>query len=136
MDRRPDRLFHFTCEHGAEKIRGDGFIRPGDCLIEKQTYAMLPEQVQPVARLAAPFCWFTDLEPPADVFMLGLTMLSLTCDRTACCFEVVPDWRVVSWWLRVRRKHRDLWQLEDAPGVLPAHWFVSEQPVKVLQEIT
>jgi hypothetical protein len=69
------------------------------------------------------------------MFGLGLMMLSLTCNRTECCFEVEPDWRVVQWWLRARRKHKDLWSLEEAFGALPAHWFVSEQPVKVLKEV-
>lgn len=135
MTRRPDRLFHYTCSHAAEKIRQDDSIRPGDQLVEKLTYAMLPASVQHIARAVAGMCWFTDLAPPVDRDVLGLTMLSLTCDRIVHCFEVVPDWTVIRWWLNVRREHRDLWDLEKAPGALPAHWFVSEHPVKVLQEI-
>jgi hypothetical protein len=132
--KNPVRLFHYTCEHGAVKIRQDDSIRPASTLLEKLTYAMIPPSERDMARSIAHLCWMTDLHPP-DRDALGLTMLSLTCDRIAFCFEVVPDWRVVQWWPRVRRNHRGLWSLEEQRGALPAHWYVSEQPVKVMQEL-
>lgn len=134
-DRRPERLFHYTCEHAAIKIRGDDSIRPAGLLLEKLTYAMLPESERDIAKQISNLAWFTDLEPPANRDALGLTMLSLNCDRTAFCFEVIPDWTVISWWPRVRRKYQIVWAVETAGGSMPAHWFVSEQPVKVLTEI-
>jgi hypothetical protein len=132
--RRPSRLFHYTCFHGATKIRDDDSIRPANSLPEKLTYAMLPPETQDTAKAIAGLCWFTDLNPP-DRDALGLTMLSLTCDRTSFGFEVIPDWRVVQWWPIVRRNYKILWPLETHDGAMPAHWFVSEHPVKVLGEL-
>jgi hypothetical protein len=133
-DRRPDRLYHFTCDHAAERIREDGFIKPATML--HPVYAMIPRELQAIAKAAGSLCWFTDLERPPSNDTLGLTMLSIRCDRMQYCFEVIPDWGVIRWWMRARRQHKDLWQLEEHPGVLPAHWFVSEHPVKVLAEVT
>jgi hypothetical protein len=133
---RPAVLHHYTCTCAAAKIRLDDSIRPASTLVEKLTYPFLPEEIRDVAKANAGLCWFTDLEPPGNRDILGLTSLSLTCDRIACCFQVEADWRVVHWWPSVRRQHKDLWLLEDYPGTLPAHWFISEHPVKVIKEVT
>lgn len=136
MNRQPDRLYHYTCTCAAAKIRDDDAIRPATTLVDKLTYPFLPDEIRDIAKANAGLCWFTDLAPPCSRDILGLTMFSLTCDRTACCFEVEPDWSVVHWWPRVRRQYKELWLLEDHPGVLPAHWFISKNPVKVIEEVT
>lgn len=106
-------LYHYTCDHGAAGIRATGEIRPLQ---------------HPL--LHAPLVWLTDLDPPIPA-ALGLTSLILHCDRTEHSFAVETDSAV--WWPRyARRVPRDAREaLESAPGVMPAHWWVSEEPLRL-----
>jgi hypothetical protein len=116
-------LYHYTCGHGATDIRKQDRIIPGVHLHGKDVGG-------------ARFAWFTDLAPPVPREAVGLTSLTLACDRTECVFTVDRDAPNIRRWVDVRRSHPDLWHLELAEGAAPMHWFVSEHPVPVLAEVT
>lgn len=111
------RFFHYTCDHGHAAISDEGFTKP------------FPQVVLGGIELT----WFTDLDAP-DRKGLGLTSVTLNCDRTAYRFEADITLGI-RWWphfardfgLASRRRH-----LELADGALPMHWYVSEAPVPVL----
>jgi hypothetical protein len=103
----PEKLFHFTCnERAAMILRDHNTLRPG----------------------ALGLLWLTDLDVPYRE-PLGLTSHSLSCDRTQNRFEVTDLDDVVPW-LNLRRELNRDWvaALESAPGVMPAHWYVSITP--------
>lgn len=100
-------LYHYTCDHMAAKIAAQGVLKPG----------------------ADGLVWLTDLHP-APRLALGLTSYSLDCDRMANVFAVDADNAV--WWMRYRKDRPDLRTKELCEGVLPMHWWVSEQPVWLL----
>jgi len=111
------RLYHYTCEHQAPQIADDGELIPNP-------------MVQPS------LVWMTDLTVPIR-HGLGLTSELLECDRTRFRFTVADDARdLFVWWPRWRRAHREhlpiAHDLEEAAGARPAHWWVSESPVRVL----
>jgi hypothetical protein len=110
MTPRPTLLYHYTCEHGYKAAKACGSLIPG------------PEGL----------LWLTDLEPPAPRLALGLTTYSLACDRMAHVFEVPVTCDVI-WWMQYRRRKPHLIAKEFAPGVMPMHWFVSEQPLAFTQ---
>lgn len=110
------RIWHYTCDHAAAGIRRDGLIKPN---------------AQP-ALDGLPVSWFTDLDR-GHRFEVGLTSRIIRCDRMAHRFEVkdpngLEHWPVLARHLRVPREIRD--ELED--GRLPAHWWVSLNPVEVI----
>jgi hypothetical protein len=110
-----DVRWHYTCDHGAQGISAEGVVRP------THHHA-----------LGAALAWFTDLEGPAYRDELGLTSTALKCDRMAYRFAVAHPDRLL-WWpkaariLNVPRKVR----AELEAGRLPAHWWVSFEPVEV-----
>lgn len=111
-------FYHFTClDHGLPGIRETGQLQPFTALP-----VLVPELV-----------WLTDLESPHRE-ALGLTSELLECDRTAVRIPVQEQHSVMPWW-RWRRAHPEYqaWArvLEDAPGVRPAHWFVSAAPLPI-----
>lgn len=119
-------LYHYSCDHGASEIAREGYVRSlwdvlGGEEGDGMTLIRLPQ---------CQFGWFTDLDV-ADVRGLGLTRLMLSCDRTKHRFRVT-DRRRVTRWLDVRRYHPALWPLEEAPGALPAHWWLATEPVPVV----
>jgi hypothetical protein len=109
-------LFHFTCEHAAEKIGTRGYLRP------------FPQPVLGGRALV----WLTDLAVP-DVEGLGLTSVTLSCDRTEFRYEVVDPkralpWRV--WWLGSGVPVPAAIALERCrPGLTPERWWVSTVPI-------
>lgn len=110
----PATLSHYTCLHSAQGIERDRVIRP---------------HRHPL--FGAALVWLTDLYPP-DRLSLGLTANYIRCDRTAVRVRVHPGPEVIPWgrWAhdhRVPRAIREI--LED--GALPAHWWVSAEPVPV-----
>lgn len=111
------RLWHFTCSHSAGPIRDGGELRPWP-------HPLLPE----------PLVWLTDLEEPFRDG-LGLTSHTLTCDRTEHRFEVVDPTTAIWWPTYARTLRLGGWvrrELDQAPGAMPAHWWVSTEPVPVL----
>lgn len=124
-------MFHFTCDHGAKDILGmevpavipAGMTRPD--LFSRGRFRVLFGQVS----------WFTDLSEPFGN-ALGLRKVDLLCDRTENRLTVLPeDERLLTPWWRFRRAHpgwRELGAaLEKAPGVMPMHWYVAVEPVRV-----
>lgn len=112
----PARLWHFTCSHSVASINRLGSLRP-----------------HPHPLLERSLVWLTDLEE-AWREALGLTSHTLMCDRTEHRFEAI-DTSTAVWWPTYARQHRIPAHvrsaLEDEPGVMPVHWWVSDQPVPV-----
>ena len=113
-------LYHHTCDHGREQIGDEGDLLSGATL--KGEVIFWPMN----------FVWLTTMRHPnADA--LGLTKNALACDRTAHTYEVTlpDDHESILPWAKVARdlprELRD--ELELAPGVMPALWYVSLGPV-------
>lgn len=110
------KLYHFTCEHAAQRIRVDRWLRP-----HRQVVLGDRELV-----------WLTDLEEPYRA-ALGLTSYTLRCDRTEVRVVAVTSdathWPVYARGLPAEQRHA----LEYADGALPMHWWVAEMPVPVLE---
>jgi len=112
-------LWHFTCGHSIAGIEATGQLRPN-------RHPLLEE----------PLVWLTDLDVPfRDA--LGLTSLTLRCDRTEHRFAVTDPASAV-WWLSYvtsRGVPRDVYtDLASAPGAMPRHWWVSTEPVSVIRK--
>lgn len=112
-------LYHYTCDHAVAGIIRDEHVRP---LSDMASHAVPPWGY---------FAWFTDLAEP-NREGLGLTSAILTCDRTVHRFEVT-DATEVERWVNVRRFHPWAAILESAPGAMPAHWWLSTEPVPVFE---
>ncbi|MEV6035996.1 hypothetical protein AB0L65_32915 [Nonomuraea sp. NPDC052116] len=111
-------LWHYTCDHGATGIVRDGMVKPN---------------LHPL--LGVPVAWFTDLDR-AHRLELGLTSDTLKCDRMAHRFEVA-DPESLLWWPKAARLLRlsQAVRAELETGRLPAHWWVSFEPVAVLADV-
>lgn len=97
-------FWHYTCPHGFVGVSADGVVKPN-----------------PATGLA----WFTDMAVP-DAEALGLTKITLTCDRTTHRFRVL---RLTN----LRRADEVLpGRLLRAMGGQPERWWVSERPVPVV----
>lgn len=108
-------LYHFCCDHSVEGVRADGEVKP----MSTHPY------------LGVALAWFTDLDFP-DRDGLGLTSDFIGCDRTE--WRVTVEGNAETWtsWARrhqVRREVRDI--LEEFAR--PAHWWVSESPLRVVR---
>jgi hypothetical protein len=103
------QLWHYTCSHSLRGITADHALRP---------------RVHPLMPTAPPMIWLTDLDEP-DRLALGLTSISLRCDRTEHRIAVNTDravrWPTVARQLAAPAVRR---QLELAPGALPMHWWI------------
>jgi hypothetical protein len=94
-----------------------------------------------VRELAAPtrdlppwgvFAWFTDMPTP-NRDALGLTSTILDCDRTAYRFRAELGGDLMRW-TSVRRGYPGwAYELENAYGARPMHWYVSRDPVPVIE---
>ena len=113
-------LYHFTCIHCAPSIAEGRRVLPASLLTRRN-------DLPPWSSLA----WFTDLDQPA-ARPLGLTHEAIDCDRTAHRFLVL-DPRPIRAWLDCPELCGTTWGklLEAAPGAMPAHWYVSAEPVAV-----
>lgn len=109
------KLYHYTCCDRAEMIRRDRWLRPN------------PQPALDGLELV----WLTDLDVP-DRHALGLTSLSLNCDRIE--HRIAVDAVAVHWPVFARRLpvHQRR-PLELSPGALPMHWYVATIPVPVLE---
>lgn len=109
-------LWHYTCRHRAAMIGARGVLTP------------LPQPVLDGVSLV----WLTDLAVP-DVAGLGLTSLTLKCDRTEVRYRVTAG-ETMAWNDWVERAHVDhRTRSELTFGRRPRHWFVSTSPVSVLR---
>lgn len=107
-------LYHYTCDHRRPRILADDrILRPG----------------------ADGYVWLTDLDWPVRE-ALGLTSLTLDCDRTQHGFKVttvLPGENVFPWWAIRRFVSPEMRDLEEAPGAMPRHWYVAVEPVKAVE---
>jgi hypothetical protein len=112
------RLFHYTCEHGAARIRKAGMrLTPN------------PQ----VALGGVALVWLTNLEAP-NRQALGLTSHALDCDRLDARFEVKDSSaceRWVEFAYRCKIPTHRRWGLELTDGAYPMTWWVSLNDVPV-----
>lgn len=121
-------LYHYCCEHSAEKIgTSSGLLVVVPLRMLLRDSETRTELLPGVGR----YVWFTDLAKPVRS-ALGLTSTLLDCDRTQHRYRVV-DSSSIRPWVTVRRDEAKELRalLEGAPGVRPRHWFVSSAPVAV-----
>jgi hypothetical protein len=121
-------LYHYTCSCALEKIRADG-------------WTLRPNYLAPKVGLPA-LVWLTDMENP-DKGALGLTGVTLSCDRTEYRLTVAETDGVLPWskWCRANgftRRQRDWLELGNpfgsANAAQPRRWFVSPEPVKAIPQ--
>lgn len=119
-------LWHYTCDHGALALGEAGTLIPPLWQVES-----VPEGFPPLAYALLSLVWATDLDPP-DRYALGLTRdtMAQRCDRMAYRYTV-PARSFVRWG-RIRSALPPGLSdaLEQAPGAMPAHWFVAQGPVE------
>lgn len=112
------KLYHYTCtDHGQAGIEPGGMLLPNH-------HPWLP----------FPLIWVTDLDVPHRE-ALGLTSYSLSCDRTKIRYEVHPNLigNCIPWVKYAQKLPPEVREtLESAPGTMPRHWWVAEQPLLVL----
>jgi hypothetical protein len=120
----PRRLFHYTCEHGIDRIVAErGLLRPNP----------KPGRQEYFDTWVYPVVWLTDLDvvTDEDVHRVGLGRESglIRCNRVAWRFIVRCPWAV--WWPTWADANnvdvgfrRDLEQDRS-----PQHWWVSEKPI-------
>ena len=105
------KLYHYTCDHGAEGITRSGFIVPA-----RQVWLG-----------GVPLVWMTDT--PASRQALGLSSTMLKCDRMAHRFMVLEPVDAVTWQsVRDNYPRPRVQTLEAAAGSRPARWWVSTAP--------
>lgn len=124
--REPERLFHYTCLHAAPLIDADGYLRPWPDA-EARRHPGLAGWPLPVGLV-----WLTDLDTPLRD-ALGLTTETIGCDRTRFRFTVIDLTHCQPWtaYARDLPRHARLRLETVAPGLLPAHWWVSLSVVPV-----
>jgi hypothetical protein len=112
------RLYHYTCDHSLAGIRRIRHLMP---------------HVQPLLG-DIQLIWLTDMAVP-DRLALGLTSVSLNCDRTKHRITVPADSHMVKPWIRFARKlpMEQRHALELASGARPMHWWVARNPVPVVE---
>lgn len=127
-------LNHFTCPHSQQMIGVMGYLQPisvthpfGAQLMREQGHGWLADVI-----------WLTDLTQP-NAFALGLTSVTLHCDRTAHRYHVLDESTCVPY-SEARARSRayfpveDLKALERAPGAEPRHWWISTVAVPVVYD--
>ena len=113
-------LYHYTCDHAHQLIGMRGKLKPN-----RHPW------------LTRPLLWLTDLDH-ANIQALGLTSLTLDCDRTAWRYRIrdgytrgQPKGTVEPWITsRARRESAsiDVVYLEMPPAQ-PEHWWISYSPL-------
>jgi len=107
-------LYHYTCRHRAALIGRVGMLFP-------TRHPMLGPPA---------LVWLTDMDVP-DAQALGLTSVTLKCDRTEVRYAIERPGDCIRWidWSEGRHVLRSV-RSELSFGHKPAHWWVSEHPVK------
>lgn len=118
-------LWHYTCSHGHLAMgHKNSVLLPAAQLVVAHDRHRVPEQGHMV--------WLTDLDRPITD-ALGLTSNFMACDRTRYRYRVTDDTTCERWVDVARRLPTALrLELQQAPGVLPMHWWVSFLPVPVV----
>lgn len=105
-------------------ITADGYVRPLVDLADAERAGLVPS--------GGTFAWFTDLDVPIRD-ALGLTSTILACDRTRCRFRVTDASTVTPWVQAAARRTPWGQYLEQTDGARPMHWYVSTEPVPVIE---
>lgn len=121
-------LYHYTCWHGRRGIGNSGLLIPPRRLADPASY----HDWQPWQFPMLDLIWLTDLPEPAR-YPLGLTSKTVACDRTRHRYRVAADLAEIRRWVDVRREYPLEMRegLENAPGAMPMHWWVSRAAVPV-----
>jgi hypothetical protein len=121
-------IYHYTCGHGRRALGEAGTVR---ALAEWNRGAAKLLDLAGSSAIGT-LSWFTDLDVPV-VEALGLTRATIYCDRTRYRYRVVEDdLGLVVPWLDSPRRAGWLLNLEHPRGVMPRHWFVATEPVRVV----
>ena len=131
-------LYHYTCDHSRAEITDT--LEPAIHLMGKASRRAMRDDPRAIV---AQLVWLTDIPwiTVLNAHRVGLTRLSLLCDRTQNRYRVT-DTANIQRWIEVRER----WQiagrfreviniLEHAPGADPAHWYVSAAPVPVVLDM-
>jgi hypothetical protein len=104
-------LWHYTCEHGRARLGERGRLRPW---------------VQPLLGYVE-LVWATTMATP-DAEALGLTAVSLSCDRTAHRYHVLQPELFTPWatWWPGRVDPRVVSELSYPPKRPAAWWLATE----------
>ena len=125
--REPTALYHYSCHHGAQGIGEKGIVLPA-AIHAPDAAERMPEHL----RWVMEYAWFTDLAEPAPR-ALGLTRMTIDCDRLAHRFVVKPDeMEKCTWWPEEMRALNlaAARTISMTPGAMPAHWWVSKGPIR------
>ena len=112
-------LWHFTCEHGHAALGPAGIVKP----------AMLLTPAGTDVPMQGMFAWYTDLENP-DPLAVGLTSVTLRCNRMAHRYRVTDDADVLPW-SDYAKFLPELDRTLATPGAQPDHWWAASAPVPV-----
>lgn len=111
----PDRLWHFTCDHGHDAIGTRGLLQPNQ-------HPMMPD--------LRPVVWLTS-DPSPDREAVGLSSSFISCDRMAYRYRVVPPYDAHAWedvsMLAPDAVRRDLERFGD-----PGSWWLCAYPVQAV----
>lgn len=123
-------LYHYTCEHAYSQIGEEGHLVPAINLADRTGRIQLMRD--PVARLTSQIVWLTTMERPSR-FGLGLTSVSLCCDRTRYRYRVTEEETLIKSWsdVRVDWPQTVVGALEALSGCKPLTWWLSRGPVAV-----
>ena len=122
----PGTLFHFTCQHGRDGIGEAGLCKPL-ALWNPAAASRLGDRWE-----LGVLAWFTDLDTPVAA-ALGLTRVTISCDRTVFRYRVTDPGNVERW-VGSQWRRRSVWlrDLEREAGSMPMHWYVAAEPVPVV----
>lgn len=124
-------MWHYTCDdHGGRSLDA----MPVPTVLPMTMSHPKVAATMPQYRMLWAVSWFTDLDTPEE-HALGLTRTITMCDRTERRFRVIDDdVPLLVPWPAYRRSHpQTIWRLlEQSGGAMPAHWWVSEKPVRVV----
>lgn len=123
-------LYHYTSRMNAWHIAKDEHtLYPINDLAEDDKFI---EEQPDWVREGFSLVWLTDLDL-AHAPALGLTLHSNWATRTQVRFTVADDRNCIPWaQYRLHANPVLVAALEERDGAMPAHWWVSKQPVKVI----
>lgn len=126
-------LYHYGCNHSQTGIVADGYrVRTQwDLLGKSNARRFLEGKMKADGTLwQLHLSWWSDLSVP-DRDALGLAPFD--CDRTEHRFTARDESSIQRWTTFAKHAPRTFReQVEALPGAMPAHWFVSRDPVPVV----
>lgn len=120
-------LWHYTCEHGRSGLGKSGLLIPA---ISQP--GVDPTLVPVDHRWLLELSWATDLDAPV-IASLGLTNLTIRCQRWRHRYRVLDAEKFEPWHRFARRlDYSERALVEAADGAMPAHWWVTSEPARVV----